>query len=80
MRKIYKISDGNGGHVWDFVKIKETVIAGLLLAVLISVSTTVMNRLFNVKHLEESIAQIKAYQLRELSAMLRRLILQQDQH
>lgn len=60
--KVYKCSDGNGGHRWDWAKIKENVIAGVILAIVIAALTTATNRVFNVKHLEAGIARIEKYQ------------------
>ena len=52
IRKPYRISDGNGGHLWDWKGIKETVIGGVILALIISISTTLLNRYFNVTKLD----------------------------
>ena len=60
--KPYKCSDGNGGHVTDWAKIKEYLIGGVLLLIASAALTTAANRYFNVKHLEEGIANIQKYQ------------------
>ena len=64
--KPYRISDGNGGHLWDWKNIKETVIGGLILAIIISVTTTALNRVFNVQRLEQSMKRVEAYSIRSL--------------
>lgn len=64
--KAYKCTDGNGGHIWDWAKIKESVIAGIILASIISVATVALNRVFNVQHLESAMARVEKYQLRSL--------------
>lgn len=60
--KSFKCSDGNGGHIWDWAKIKEGVIAGLILAIIIAALTTASNRIFNVRQLEEGLVRIERYQ------------------
>lgn len=60
--KSFKYSDGNGGHQWDWTKIKESVIGGIILAIVIAALTTGANRLFNVVHLEAGLARIEKIQ------------------
>jgi len=64
--KAYKVSDGNGGHLWDKKRINESVIAGVILTIVISVGSTFLNRIFNVNKLENAIIKVEKYALRSL--------------
>jgi hypothetical protein len=60
--KVYRCTDGNGGHLWDWVKIKETIIGGLILAIIIATASVIGNRYFNVNRLENKIDTVVKYQ------------------
>lgn len=62
----YRISDGNGGHFWDWKNIKESIIAGIILAIIISISSTVLNRVFNTRRLEATMEKVEKYSIRSL--------------
>ncbi len=64
--RFYKISDGNGGYKWDMSRIKETVIAGLILSIIISAATIIGNRVFTLSHIELTLARMEKHMLRSV--------------